>query len=93
MARAAVRHLRIRRGLIVSTNEAPPIERFGTIAGGHPIPTEASERAGRAALALADSVGSDEVLLVLISGGASALMAVPADGITLDDKRRTTSMR
>jgi hydroxypyruvate reductase len=30
------------------------------------------------------------VLLVLLSGGASALMAVPADGLTLDDKRRTT---
>ena len=31
-----------------------------------------------------------EQLLVLLSGGASALMAVPADGLTLDDKRRTT---
>ena len=42
------------------------------------------------ALALAASLAADETLLVLISGGASALMAVPADGITLDDKRATT---
>ena len=39
---------------------------------------------------MAESVAADEALLVLLSGGASALMAVPADGITLDDKRRAT---
>jgi hypothetical protein len=33
----------------------------------------------------------DETLLVLVSGGASALLAVPADGVTLDDKRLTTN--
>src|SRR5205823_14619426 len=36
------------------------------------------------------STDRDEMLLVLLSGGASAMMAVPADGITLDDKRHTT---
>jgi glycerate 2-kinase len=90
MARAAARQLRIRRGLIVSATEGPPVEGFDSVVGGHPIPNEASERAGRAALALADSVGPDEALVVLLSGGASALMAVPAEGIVLDDKRRTT---
>ena len=49
-----------------------------------------AKRAGRRALALAASLAADETLLVLLSGGASALMAVPADGITLDDKRATT---
>src|SRR5206468_917831 len=63
---------------------------FETIVGGHPIPTAASEQAGRAALVLAASVGVHEGLLVLLSGGASALMAVPANGVTLDDKRWTT---
>jgi glycerate 2-kinase len=64
---------------------------FDTIVGGHPIPTAASEQAGRAALALAASVDPREGLLVLLSGGASALMAVPAGGVSLDDKRRTTA--
>jgi hydroxypyruvate reductase len=41
-------------------------------------------------LALAESLRADEVLLLLVSGGASALMAVPGDDIDLDDKRRTT---
>jgi hydroxypyruvate reductase len=52
----------------------------------HPVPDARSEAAGRALLALAGSVASDEVLLVLLSGGASALAAVPRDGLTLEEK-------
>jgi glycerate 2-kinase len=61
------------------------------LAAGHPVPTWESEAAGRAALAAAGALGSDDYLLVLLSGGASALMAVPAEGLTLDDKRETTA--
>ena len=53
----------------------------------HPVPDERSEAAGRAALALAARVAPDEILLALISGGASALAAVPRDGLTLAAKR------
>ena len=60
------------------------------IVGGHPMPTAGSERAGRRALEVAASLQPDETLLVLLSGGASALMAVPADGLTLADKQATT---
>jgi glycerate 2-kinase len=92
MAKAAASVLkhRLRSGLVV----APTAERFGAfeaIAGGHPIPDDGSERAGRRALAIAESLQADEALLVLLSGGASALMAVPADGVSLDDKRQTTA--
>jgi len=94
MARAAARALgpRIRAGLVVGVTHADIPEGFESIVGGHPLPTPDSEAAGRKALALAASVGADETFLVLISGGASALMAVPADGITLDDKRATTQL-
>lgn len=54
------------------------------------MPTAESERAGRRALALAGSTTDDETLVVLLSGGASALLAVPAPGIALDDKRAVT---
>jgi glycerate 2-kinase len=92
MATAAARRLgsRTRAGLVIGVTEAGAPDAWESIAGGHPLPTAASERAGRKALELAASVGSDETFLVLISGGASALMAVPADGITLEDKRATT---
>jgi len=63
---------------------------YPLVAGGHPLPTAGSEVAGRKAIALAESTAADETLLVLFSGGASALMALPADGVTLDDKRATT---
>jgi glycerate 2-kinase len=81
---------RLRSGLIVAP-AAVASGAFEAIAGGHPIPDEGSERAGRRALEIAASLGEGDPLLVLLSGGASALMAVPADGITLDDKRRTTA--
>lgn len=55
-------------------------------AAAHPTPDPRSEAAGRAALALAARVEADEVLLALISGGASALAAVPKDGLSLRDK-------
>ncbi len=58
--------------------------------GGHPVPTQASVDAGLSALALASRAGSQELLVVLLSGGASSLMAVPAGGLSLGDKQQTT---
>jgi hydroxypyruvate reductase len=60
--------------------------------GAHPTPSAASEEAGRRALEFARSGRPDETLLVLLSGGASSLMAVPADGVTLADKARTAEL-
>jgi glycerate 2-kinase len=57
---------------------------------GHPVPTAASVEAGEHALALARGAASDDHLLVLLSGGASALLAAPAEGLTLDDKMQAT---
>jgi glycerate 2-kinase len=82
---------RIRSCLVVGVAPSTLPDQFESIAGSHPVPTEESERAGRRALALAASLVEGETLLVLLSGGASAMMAVPAEGITLDDKRVTTS--
>jgi glycerate 2-kinase len=66
----------------------PPLE---WVASSHPVPDDRSVRAGRAAMDLARSLEVDDVLCVLLSGGASAMLAVPAPGITLDDKRTTTA--
>jgi len=88
--RALGSHLRC--GVVVGSTDfaaAPPLE---GIRGQHPEPGDGSHEAGRRALSVARGAGQDDELLVLLSGGASALMACPADGITLDDKRRTTSV-
>jgi hydroxypyruvate reductase len=96
MAAAAARLLgpQLRAGLAIVPDAGPhPLsESFSVIAGSHPMPTPASEDAGRRALALAQSTRGDERLLVLLSGGASSLMAAPADGIALADKARATEM-
>ena len=94
MARAA-RELfgdRIRKGLIVGVEPADGkySHGFDVVVGGHPTPTAASEDGGRRALELAASLQPGETLVVLLSGGASALMAVPADGLRLEDKQATT---
>jgi len=92
MAAAAARRLgpNVRAGLVIASEPATVPAGFELVVGGHPLPTAASEAAGRKAVALAESTADDDTLLVLISGGASALMALPADGVTLDDKRATT---
>jgi len=67
--------------------------RWNVFPASHPVPSPASEAAGRAALALAEEVTNPHaLLLVCLSGGASAMLAVPAPGLTLDDKRAATGL-
>lgn len=58
-------------------------------AAGHPLPNEGSMKGARRALEIARAASPDDVLMVLISGGGSALMALPAPGISLSDKQQT----
>jgi glycerate 2-kinase len=57
----------------------------------HPLPDESSEVAGRAALQFVAGGDRDDLVVLMLSGGASALMAVPGDGLTLHDKIVVTS--
>jgi hydroxypyruvate reductase len=56
------------------------------IEAGHPVPDGNSERAARRFLELAASAGADDLVLVLLSGGASPLLAAPQPPLTLADK-------
>ena len=89
---ARVAGARLRGGLVVAPAAAGVPAGLEAFEGGHPVPTPGSEAAGRRALAVARQVGADDGLLVLLSGGESALMAVPAVGLTLEDKRQTTEI-
>jgi glycerate 2-kinase len=78
----------VRDGIVIGTHlpiELPKMLEW--IPSSHPLPDERSVAAGRRALDVARRTGSDETLVVLLSGGASALMAVPAAELTLEDKR------
>ncbi|MDT9599753.1 glycerate kinase type-2 family protein [Sphingosinicella rhizophila] len=61
------------------------------IEAGHPVPNLQSVRAAERALELAHALGPQDHLLLLLSGGGSALLSAPVEGITLADKRSTTS--
>ena len=56
----------------------------------HPLPDEWSLRAGQKALELALVTSQRDLLLLLISGGGSAHLCLPAEGLSLEDKRQTT---
>lgn len=79
---------RLRGGIVIGTHLSgalPP--RLEWIPSSHPLPDERSVAAGRRALEVARRTDQSDTLVVLLSGGASALMAVPAGHLTLDDKR------
>src|SRR3712207_2233561 len=93
MARAAEEFLveRLEGGLIVPKhgNETSS-ERLEVIFAAHPEPDEKGVEAARRAEELARSLGDGDLLLALISGGASALLADPAPPIGLADLKRLT---
>ena len=59
---------------------------------GHPTPNESGLEGARKILELASEAGEDDLVITLISGGGSALMPLPAEGITLEDKKIATSL-
>jgi hydroxypyruvate reductase len=88
MAEAAVDILgdRLVAGLIIADHHrSSPHPLVRVMVGDHPYPGRSSLAAGRAALDLVGQGSRDELLLVLVSGGGSSLMEVPAPGITFED--------
>jgi hydroxypyruvate reductase len=67
-----------------------PTRAVEMIEAGHPIPDAAGLAAAGRALALADAATADDLVLVLMSGGASANWIAPAAGITFADKQAVT---
>ncbi|WP_417591435.1 glycerate kinase type-2 family protein [Parasphingorhabdus sp.] len=65
-------------------------DNFEIVEASHPVPDSLGAEAAQAALQAADTLGADDLLLVLMSGGASALLPAPADGISLSEKQSVT---
>jgi glycerate 2-kinase len=88
-----LRHLQVRHTLVIGTHLHPDLPTdVEWIEAGHPFPDARSEHAGRRAIAVAQGAHSGDALVILLSGGASALMAAPIDGISLADKIATTRL-
>lgn len=86
----------IARGLVVVPRTAGrgggDHPRFRVLEADHPLPDAGSVEAGETLLELAGELGPSDLLLLLLSGGGSALASVPLPDITLDDLIRTTEV-
>lgn len=65
---------------------------FTVIEAGHPVPDGQSVTAAMAVMDLAQRQGKDSLTVCLISGGGSSLLALPAEGITLEEKQRLVGL-
>ncbi len=60
------------------------------VEAGHPVPDQASVKAAERAVRMAREAGPDDLVLVLLSGGASALWSAPAEGVSFEAKQQLT---
>ena len=93
LAQMAERHIaadRLRGVAVTRHGYGRPTRQIPVIEAGHPVPDEAGLAGTERTLALADAAGNDDLVVVLISGGASANWTAPAAGLTLTEKQAVT---
>jgi hydroxypyruvate reductase len=84
---------RITGGIIqVKYGHSVPLSRIQVREAGHPIPDENGLSGSLAILDLLENTKKNDLVLFLISGGGSALLPMPAPGLTLEDKQTTTKL-
>jgi glycerate 2-kinase len=91
MAEAAVGSLELAAmelsgGVVIAPSDGPsPHARVTVLVGDHPVPSTGSRAASDAIAALVDRIGGNGTVFVLLSGGATSLVAAPADGVNERD--------
>jgi len=95
MARAIEEILSVDEGIVV----IPRGQRCGShpksfeiLEASHPVPDESSVHAAEKALEIARKCEKNDIFIALISGGGSSLLAKPAEGLTLEDKKAVTEL-
>ena len=79
------------QGIVVTRHgHGVPCERVRIVEASHPVPDRAGEQAARDILDLAQGLGPEDQLVCLVSGGGSALLTLPAPGLSLADKQAVT---
>ncbi len=93
---AAVEQLlktRIDAGLVVTRyGHGGALSRIEVVEAGHPIPDRTGLAAGQRVLDLIKKAGERDLVIVLLSGGASALLPAPVEGVSLTDKQVVTTL-
>lgn len=75
-------------GLVVTRyGYARPCRRIEIVEAAHPVPDAAGETAARRMIELVSGLGADDLVVFLLSGGGSALLPLPLEGLTLEDKQ------
>ncbi len=96
MAKAAKDLLgeRIKRGVVITKygHSLGEIEGVEVYEAGHPVPDENTISSTKKAIELASSLGEDDRLLFLVSGGGSALFEYPIEGVSLDDLKKVNEL-
>lgn len=79
-------------GLVVTQyGHSVPCGRIDIVEAAHPVPDEAGLAAARQVLELTNGLTADDLVICLFSGGGSALLPLPLEGLTLQDKQGVTS--
>ena len=79
-------------GLVVTRyDHAVPTDKIEVIEASHPVPDQAGMDASMRILETVSGLTEDDLVLCLISGGGSALLSLPAEGLSLDDKQQVTN--
>lgn len=78
--------------VVVKDGYRAATRRIRIVEAGHPVPDARGEAAARKIRAVAEAAGADDLLLVLVSGGGSALTPAPVPPITLGDKQAMTRL-
>jgi hydroxypyruvate reductase len=84
---------RISDGVIVVKDEhGLPLKKIKVCEASHPVPDERGVKGTEEILSLVEKAGERDLVICLISGGGSALLIAPVDGISLEDKQNTTKL-
>ena len=78
--------------LVVKYGHGLPLQQIAQVEAAHPVPDAAGAAATRALLELAAGATADDLVLCLLTGGASALTPAPVSGVTLEDMQQVTEL-
>lgn len=78
--------------VVVKHGHGLPLEKIKVVEAGHPVPDSAGVEGARQVMEIVARAGANDLILFVVSGGGSALLPMPAVGLTLEDKQVTTQI-